>query len=818
MTRRVLRLMLAVMGFACAASSALGQTRPLQIDDVVKLEGFGRASISPGGRWAVYEKRGAYDTTPRFDYGGRSTWAITDLWRVDLKDPARRPRRLLPAEPVGLLRGAWSPSGRYMLVYRFGRGRYEVGIASPDDRSVRWSGLTPEIPLTGASAEWITDDEIALTVRPDGSLPAIVRYYGGSQARAAEAWERTATGREASRTIVEARAGVARTETPDPLQALVVLNIATGQTRTIAEGRIADFAVSPDGRKVAVVKGGERMAVRADVLDQAESPTRQRLVFADLKTGAVASPLEGFDVAPYLLRWSPESRRLLVWARRDGQAWTEGALMQVGEADASVIPSTGLTPGGGGDILRGVRADWLDGVPVLYARADSTQRFDWYALRDGDAPKPLTTTLTAPPSRLAATGKKALHMFADGALWAVNLTGVRRTSPRGAKVSEVVIGDIDRAFRLKFNEAPRQDLVLALAADGASLVLGGSRRVRKIAAGNLRSRPLAMSPDAVLFLDRSELVETLTLKTSEGVRNLDTVNAGLADVVLSKPRSIEHLDAFGRPTQSWLFLPPGAEDASTKGLIVQVYPGSVDTGEWYGPQTLTYGLRAVTLAGAGYAVLTPSIPIGEGGTTDLDFYVRSVDAAVDAALAAQPNLPRDRIAVQGHSFGGYTALAIATRTDRYRSYIASSGMSDWFGEWGEFVPATRLMPEDGLMIMNQQGYVETGQGELSAKPWEGAQAYVDHSPYLAADKITAPVLLITADRDFIPMSQSERMFSALYRLGGTTRLLTYWGEHHHLLSPANMRDLHAEVFAWLDRTLAPPVTVSPDATAGAPTP
>lgn len=818
MTRRVLRLMLAVMGFACAASTALGQSRPLQIDDVVKLEGFGRASISPDGRWAVYEKRGAYDTTPGFDFGGRSTWAITDLWRVNLTDTTRRPQRLLPAEPVGLLRGPWSPSGRHMLVYRFGHGRYEVGIASPDDRSVRWSGLTPEIPLTGASAEWITDDEIALTVRPDGSLPAIVRYYGGSQAEATEAWERTAKGHEASRTIVEARAGVARTETPDPIQALVILNIPTGQTRTIAEGRIADFAVSPDGRKVAVVKGGERMAVRPDVLDQAESPTRQRLVFADLKTGAVASPLEGFDVAPYLLRWSPESGRLLVWARRDGLAWTEGALMQVDEAGASVIPSTGLTPGAGGDILRGVRADWLDGVPVLYARTDSSRRFDWYALRDGDEPRPLTTTLTAPPSRLAATGMKSLYMFADGALWAVDFSGARRTSPRGAKVSEVVIGDIDKAFRLKFNEAPRQDLILALRADGASLVLGGSGRARKIAAGNLSSRPLAMSPDAVLFLDRSEMVETLTLKTADGVRDLDTVNAGLADVVLSKPRPIDHLDAFGRPTQSWLFLPPGAEAGSAKALIVQVYPGSVDTGEWYGPQTLTYGLRAVTMAGAGYAVLTPSIPIGEPGTTDLDFYVRSVDAAVDAALAAQPDLPRDRIAVQGHSFGGYTALAIATRSNRYRSYIASSAMSDWFGEWGEFVPATRLMPEDGLMMMNQQGYVETGQGELSGTPWEDAQTYVDHSPYLAADKITAPVLLITADRDFIPMSQSERMFSALYRLGRTTRLVTYWGEHHHLLSPANMRDLHAEVFDWLDRTLATPATVSPDATAGAPTP
>ena len=81
-----------------------------------------------------------------------------------------------------------------MLVYSFRDARLQIGIVTLADRSVEWTGLTPEIPLAGAAAEWISDDEIALTVRPDGSLPAILRYYGGSQARATQAWERTALG------------------------------------------------------------------------------------------------------------------------------------------------------------------------------------------------------------------------------------------------------------------------------------------------------------------------------------------------------------------------------------------------------------------------------------------------------------------------------------------------------------------------------------------------------------------------------------------------------------------------------------------------
>jgi len=813
------RLVLAVLALAWGASSAFAQSRPIQVEDVVTLEGFGRASIAPDDAWAVYEKRGPYDTTPRFDFGGRSSWAITDLWLVDLKRPAAPPQRLLPHEPLGLLRGAWSPSGTRMLVYSFRDARLQIGIVTLADRSVWWTGLTPELPLTGAAAEWISDDEVALTVRPDGSLPAILRYYGGSQIRATQAWARTALGHAPSRTVVEARDGVATTEAAPSSQALIALDVPTGRSRTLDEGRIVDFSVSPDGREIAVILGGEPMAVRPGSIVQAESPTRQRLAIVNLADGAVTRPMDALDVAPHLLRWAGDSTGLLLWARPDGADWADGELMRVDRKAAVAAPLGALSPGGDADILRGVRADWLGATPVVYARPRDGDRFDWYALATGEPPVALTGGLASVPSRLGAVTPDALHLFADGGVWTVDSTDVRRQGRSDLSVREAEISDIEKPFRLKINEAPRRDWVPALGPEGESLVLAGPGGVRRIGPGeSAETRVVAASSEAALVLERAGVVETLRLRTPGGVYDLDRVNAHLTDVALARPVPVDHPDAFGRPTRSWLFLPPGEETEPGRGLVVQVYPGSVDTGGWSGPQTLTYGLRAAVMAGAGYAVLTPSIPIDEPGTTDIDFYVRSVDTAVDAALAAYPRLSRDRIAIQGHSFGGYVALAIATRSSRYRSYVASSGMSDWFGQWGEFIPATRLMPEDGFLMINQQGYVEVGQGALGARPWEAPQVYLDHSPYLAADRITAPVLLVTTDRDFIPMSQSERMFSALYRQGGTSRLVTYWGEHHHLLSPANLRDLYRQVFDWLDRTLPPPEPVKQEGAGGAPMP
>ena len=55
----------------------------------------------------------------------------------------------------------------------------------------------------------------------------------------------------------------------------------------------------------------------------------------------------------------------------------------------------------------------------------------------------------------------------------------------------------------------------------------------------------------------------------------------------------------------------------------------------------------------------------------------------------------------------------------------------------------------------QQGWVETGQGETHATPWAAPEVLMRESPWLKADQIGAPVLLLTADMDFVTLSGSE---------------------------------------------------------------
>jgi len=820
MSKLVSHLLWAALALVCLAPMAAAQTRSLTVNDIVSTEAFGRASLSPDGRWAIYEKRGPYDAAPRFDLGPRSQWLTMDLWRVDMTRPGAAPERLLPGEGPGLIRGSWSSSSERLVVYRLRGDRFEVGVAAVAERSVRWTGLTPEMPMTGAAAEWASETELVLMVRPDGSLPWLLRYYDGSQAAMMEAWRATAMGQRPSRTVMQAEAGVAFAEKPVPPLVLTLLDVTTGTQRILATGALKDFSIAPNGRRLALVEGGELVPVRPETIVQMDTPTRQRLSFVDLDTGRITALEPSLDIAPHLLRWSQNGRELLVWARRDGNAWTDGALFRIGGASSiSAVPRGDLLarPANGGiDTLRGVQADWMGDIPVLYARRPDSDRFDWYALED-TTPLPLTALLAAPAGRIAAVTPQSVLIFGDGALWRGDGSGLHRVTSADQSVAEVVIGDIEKPFRLKVNDAPRQDWVAALAPDGVNLGVSAAGVVSPLAQRSQTSdaRVLAATRTAALVLRHEGLVETLSVRTSGAEHDIDQINTGLAQVELSGPVAVDHKDAFGRPARSWLFMP--ADKASTRGLVVDVYPGSVDSGAWTGPLNLTYGLRARVFAGAGFAVLSPAIPIDRADATGADFYVHSVDAAVDAALEAHPALPGDRIAVMGHSFGGYVALAIATRPSRYRSYISWAGMSEMFSQWGEFVPVTRSLAEDRHMMRNQQGWLETGQGGLNGPPWNDIQGYVDSSPYLAADRISAPVMMITADRDFVPMSQAELMFSARYRLGGKARLVTYWGEDHAVWSPANIRDLYEQIFDWLDDTLAAQSGVRPDAQDALPT-
>ena len=516
-------------------------------------------------------------------------------------------------------------------------------------------------------------------------------------------------------------------------------------------------------------------------------------------------------MAGQLLRWNAASDALLVWVRQDGAHWAEGDLAKAStDGELTLIPRGDLAPlrpGGDIDHLSGVKADWMGDTPVLYARPGDGVRFDWYALPGGEAPRAMTAGLSAAPSRLSAVHDDGLLMFADGGLWEAGAGRLRRLSPQRATVSEALRPDRMIPVRLRVNTPPRRDWALGLGTGGDLAAIDSAGRFQRLGPMDMSAETLVVGAgkDVVVTLARDHGVETLAVVAAGARHNLAQVNETFRDLAMAHPVAVPHLNAAGQPATSQLFLPPDPE-RRIRGVIVLAYPGWTDAGRYITPETILYGPRAAMLAAEGYAVLSPDVPVSAQGSGTIEDFEAGIDLAVDALFAAYPALPADRLALMGHSFGGYTTLAISTRSTRYRSFIAWAAASDMFSAWGEFTPQNRAAPEDGFTLQQRMGWVESNQGGLPGPPWKAVQAYVDASPFVRADELKAPLLMIGADMDVVVLSQAEQMFSAINRSGGRARLISYWGEGHFNFSPANIVDVYAQITRWLDETWS--VTVS----------
>jgi dipeptidyl aminopeptidase/acylaminoacyl peptidase len=237
--------------------------------------------------------------------------------------------------------------------------------------------------------------------------------------------------------------------------------------------------------------------------------------------------------------------------------------------------------------------------------------------------------------------------------------------------------------------------------------------------------------------------------------------------------------------------------------VVLPYPG--DTGSAppssQGAGGFARAPNAQILAGAGYAALVPALPFIPG-KEPMDSLAGQVLAPVDAA-ACQGLVDGERVAAWGHSYGGYTAVAIATQSPRFKAIIAGAPTVNLAAAYGRLGPYNAVVPEAGLPIAASSGWLEGGQARMGVPPWKDPGRYARNSPIAYVDKITAPVLILQGDFDK-SLDQPQALFAALYRMRKDAIFVTYRGEAHVIYSPGNVRDQYARALSLLAETLHPP--------------
>jgi len=184
----------------------------------------------------------------------------------------------------------------------------------------------------------------------------------------------------------------------------------------------------------------------------------------------------------------------------------------------------------------------------------------------------------------------------------------------------------------------------------------------------------------------------------------------------------------------------------------------------------------------GYAVLMDaSFPIvgvsgSEPNDTFIDQLVSDADAAINRAVEMGVTDP-NRVAVSGHSYGAFMTANLLAHSRLFAAGIAESGAYN------------RTLTPFGF------------QNEKRSY-WEAPELYFDMSPFMHADKVKDPILLIhgLADNNSgtFPI-QSERFYAALKGYGAIVRLVMLPNESHGYAARETILHKHWEVLNWMDK-------------------
>jgi len=183
----------------------------------------------------------------------------------------------------------------------------------------------------------------------------------------------------------------------------------------------------------------------------------------------------------------------------------------------------------------------------------------------------------------------------------------------------------------------------------------------------------------------------------------------------------------------------------------------------------------------GYAVVqSAAMPIiGEGDEQPNDTFVEQLVANGQAIVDEIDRMgvgDPERVGVGGHSYGAFMTANLLAHSDIFRAGIARSGAYN------------RSLTPFGFQ----------------AEPrtfWEAPEIYFEMSPFMNAEKINEPLLLIHGEVDnnsgTFPI-QSQRMYGAVSGLGGTVKLVMLPHESHGYVARESLLHMLYEQTEWMN--------------------
>jgi hypothetical protein len=824
---------------------AVGNERPLTVDDLLKLSDVGRAIVQPGSDAFVWEQSPPYDTLTDYGAGSTGTWQGSDYEIFTVDPNAKVPIKLFQPHGGTTYRlGSFSQDGRFLTLLAMHDGKVRLAVYDFRLHRLKEFALAPRFPVIRTDPDWVWLDNhrLAVAVYPEGGGPWQLTFRRGIGKHLADSWAKSWKGKEAS---VD-RYDSSTSDVIRPLPGrLLVVDMVSGHIQQLASGQFSELHPSPDGRWLAAVRQSllPQSTLQRPHLDWTYSRSTLALFSLAVPLGSreVAPEL---DVLPASIEWNPSSKEFAFYASYGGAGLQSGDFWIFDPASSMLraVPHMGLSLAS--QRVRGgpqwpERPVWFGDSLAVYARLTpgrvGTLAFEdiksngvvdppeevasipphWFLLAADSTTRDLTPEMQKVSPSPVIADKSVVVVLGDGQAWRLNPSG-----PPARLFPESPQRLVPLSHRDFFSLARSNGEGGIVSVEGrsgtlAQITLNDDTPVLKVLTTPPETSVLALSNSgtALLKIGAGKGARLALMRAGTTPITLGELNPSLDEIAETRWVDFDYANAEGASrTQlsGCLLLPPNYHAGYKYPLIVEVYPDR--PGGCAAPEAqnrVAMGAHPTSysehlLAARDFVVFRPDTGGGISRTAEGPQAQLSgiVDRGIDAVVAAGYGDPT-RVGLLGFSQGGVASLWIATQSQRYKAIVSLNGWSDIVTGFFELSWAQELAPTE----MPERGHIDRyltspGSGfSMGGTPWQLPQRYIQNSPLWRSDTVSAPVLLIHSDMDQFDDGSYKAFFSSLYIQKKDARLLIYRGEGHSPSSPANVRDMWNNIFSWFDNYL-----------------
>lgn len=282
-------------------------------------------------------------------------------------------------------------------------------------------------------------------------------------------------------------------------------------------------------------------------------------------------------------------------------------------------------------------------------------------------------------------------------------------------------------------------------------------------------------------------ITTPEMKQFEKISN---ANPQFAEYSWGSAELMPFRSSEGQALQAAVYKPENFDPAKKYPLMVYIYERLSQNVNNFNEPRPTNSINIPIYVSNGYIVMTPDIAykLGYPGESAMACVLPAIQKLVDQGF-----IDPDRIAIQGHSWGGYQIAYMVTRTKLFKA--AAPGA----------VVANMISAYDGIRYgpgIPRQFQYEKTQSRIGGTPWQYPLRYIENSPIFRADSITTPLLMMHNDGDdAVPYTQGLEMFLSMRRLGKEVYMFNYNGEPHNLRIRANQMHYSARMKEFFDHYL-----------------